>query len=191
MLGGDVIKGGPGNDMLTAGAVAGSNDTTAPSGAFSYIYGDAGNDTIWGEDDVTDQYIWGGDDDDIIYGADGNSKQIISGNDDNDTIHPGSNATTYVAVSGDKGYDSINPLTPTLDGNGNVSGWTPNAMNNAEEKFYGGDGPDKVFGGWQTVGPILIKGNDGNDKLYGGFMAGGTQTIVGNEGSDHIRTDYY
>ena len=53
-LKGDVIHGGPGNDMLTAGNMKGTNDTTAPSGAYSYVYGDGGNDTIWGEDGTTD-----------------------------------------------------------------------------------------------------------------------------------------
>ena len=119
-----------------------------------------------------------------------NTKQIISGNDGNDILHPGSNAVSYVAVSGDKGYDTINPITPTMTG-GVIDGWTFTTMMNAEEKFYGGAGPDKVFAGANTVGPILLKGDDGDDKLYGGFMAGDTQILVGNEGKDHLRTDYY
>ena len=37
--------------------------------AYHYIYGDSGNDTIWGEDKTTESYLWGGEGHDRIYGA--------------------------------------------------------------------------------------------------------------------------
>ena len=62
---------------------------------------------------------------------------------------------------------------------------------NAEEKFYGGSGPDKIWGGWQSLGPISLYGGSGDDKLYGGYKAGGIQLLVGQGDKDHLRTDYY
>ena len=55
---------------MTAGPNVGTTDTTATmSGAYSYVYGEEGDDIIWGENGVTAQYLWGGEDEDIIYGG--------------------------------------------------------------------------------------------------------------------------
>ena len=73
--GGDIIHGGKGDDELTAGPNVGTTDTIVPSGAYSYVYGEEGNDIIWGENGVTAQYLWGGEDEDEIFGGNSTTEQ--------------------------------------------------------------------------------------------------------------------
>ena len=70
---GDVIRGGPGDDRLSAGGDLTDYETTKTAGAaaaFHYIYGDEGDDFIWGEDETAEQHLWGGPGHDVIYGGD-------------------------------------------------------------------------------------------------------------------------
>ena len=47
------------------------------------------------------------------------------------------------------------------------------AKGNNVENFYGGDGDDTIWGGWEPVGPVLYKGGAGDDKLYGAYKVAG------------------
>ena len=66
---GDIIHGGKGDDEITGGATQGTTDTVDPAYG-QFLYGDEGNDIIWGEDKTSYEYIWGGDGADTIYGGD-------------------------------------------------------------------------------------------------------------------------
>ena len=64
----DVIHGGSGNDLIYGGS-ANSADLTggnANRDDYKYLYGDEGDDRIFGSDDLRNQFIWGGAGDDVI-----------------------------------------------------------------------------------------------------------------------------
>ena len=137
-----MIRGGDGDDIITAGKNAESTSIDGQDfyAAYHYLYGDRGNDRIWGEDKTGDQKIWGGEGHDWLVGGD-NTKgdQWLFGNEGNDTIKPGSGAETKVIAKGGKGWDIINPVDEAWPAN--------NAVGNVEERFEGGDGEDIIFGG--------------------------------------------
>ena len=59
----DVLHGGPGDDLIYGGD---DYRMTGGNGAALYIYGDEGNDVIWGKTKMDNEYIWGGEGDDWI-----------------------------------------------------------------------------------------------------------------------------
>ena len=67
------------------------------------------------------------------------------------------------------------------------------ASSNAVENFYGNQGDDSIWGGYETMGDVKIAGGSGHDKLYGGFdhKAMANTFIYGNSGRDLIRTDWW
>ena len=138
-----------------------------------YLYGDEGNDTIWGEDKTSYQYIWGGEGSDTIYGASMIAKQqVLYGNGGDDTIYPGSMNPDIetLNVGGGKGNDIINPVTFKDDGSGmGTLEFDNSAMANPLENFYGGEGDDTIWGGSGPTGPVVYKGGAGDDKLYGAY----------------------
>ena len=108
-----MIRGNAGDDSITAGAVLesteiGDNDFFA---MYHYLYGDGGNDRMWGEDRTVDQKMWGGEGHDYLKGGNDTTEQYLFGNDGNDEILPGSNASKKVVAKGGKGWDIINDIT--------------------------------------------------------------------------------
>ena len=60
-------------------------------GEFKYLYGDEGDDIMYGGYGTANEFIWGGEGDDIIYGGDTiTTRQILNGNEGDDIIFPGS-----------------------------------------------------------------------------------------------------
>ena len=121
-VGGDVIRGGAGDDLIKAGrqedagtaVVAEDADGNAWTGgsAYHYLYGDEGNDTIFGEDRTVKEKIWGGAGRDTLYGGDNVTNTFLYGNAGDDTIHPGDGAVGVQETSrvkGGEGDDVINP----------------------------------------------------------------------------------
>ena len=98
-----MIRGGDGDDYIKGG-LAGSDGTahmgieTAMDGngaaAYHYLYGDKGNDQIWGEDFTTKEKIWGGEGNDTIHGSNAlsskDTEHFLFGNAGNDVIYAGS-----------------------------------------------------------------------------------------------------
>ena len=186
-----------------AGGVKASNETYGDPAERHDLHGDEGNDHIWGENGTSYQYIWGGEGSDKLYGGtDTVVQQIIYGNSGDDIIHP-YGGHLDIRASGGKGNDTINPVTKVDDGTGMGSyTFTNNAEGNGTnagvgEKFYGGDGDDTIWGGWEPLNqPVLYKGGAGNDKLYGAYNLTGmetedTQTIVGGADKDLINLNFY
>ena len=66
----DIGRGGPGNDLIYGGFnqsfQGGSVGITDDQ---KFLYGDEGDDKIWGSSDITDQVIWGGKGDDFVQSA--------------------------------------------------------------------------------------------------------------------------
>ena len=62
----DVLRGGKGNDRIYGGY---GKLGTGGGGSALYIYGDEGDDDIWGKSIMELEAIWGGDGADLIYGG--------------------------------------------------------------------------------------------------------------------------
>ena len=56
-----------------------------------YLYGEEGDDQIWGSNRMDFQYIWGGEGDDIIESGRFPENSVINGNDGDDIINPANN----------------------------------------------------------------------------------------------------
>lgn len=101
--GNDTIYGNDGNDMIYGGA--GDDVLYGGSGDFNYLFGDAGNDLLVGDENSRYDYLYGGTGDDTIYA---NSKYFTeaNGGEGNDTYYIGLDATKISDTSGDN--DIIN-----------------------------------------------------------------------------------
>ncbi|MDO5639428.1 MAG: calcium-binding protein [Neisseria sp.] len=186
--GADLMRGGEGDDIyyidniddVVEETAHAGNDTiyssvtyTAPENVENLTlvgeaaidgFGNAGNNTITGNDQANRLVGGGGNDiiygmggDDIIEGGDGND--ILYGNDGDDTLYGGAG---YDTISGGAGNDLM------IGGAGN-------------DTLYGEDGDDTLYGG---VGNDTLIGGRGNDVLYG---EEGNDKLNGQEGADIMR----
>ena len=110
-----MVKGGPGDDL-----VYGGNTSAFDSGGgfAKYMYGDEGDDKIWGSSTQEFEYIWGGEGDDTLYGGLNNMNTYINGNEGDDVIYPASMTMVEDRVRGGKGNDIINPVELVFDDSG-------------------------------------------------------------------------
>lgn len=148
------------------------------------LFGGGGNDTLYGGQG--DDYIEGNEGDDQIFGNAGND--ILSGGLGNDTILGGSGLDTIDGNAGNnllyggQGADVIrggegNDLISGDAGEDSITGGL------GDDTIYGGPGDDQIFG---NEGKDLIFGGDGNDILSGGNQ---DDTIYGGLGNDLISGD--
>ena len=146
--GDDEIWGGPGDDILKGGGVTGgtlmqdvlrgglgddtlyghkTNNMFGGGGGTSYwIYGDEGDDEIWGTTDMN-EYMWGGAGDDEIHAGPTNDVVFINGNEGDDIIYPGQGPQVSEDINGGKGDDIIGVVDEDLfindDGTINIAAW--------------------------------------------------------------------
>ena len=62
----DVVHGGPGNDLIYGGTDTSLTGAVNGRDDFKYLYGDEGDDRIFGSNNAANQFIWGGSGDDVI-----------------------------------------------------------------------------------------------------------------------------
>ncbi|MDI9335541.1 MAG: calcium-binding protein [Gammaproteobacteria bacterium] len=151
---GKTVRLGTGNDIFDGVEELSGNDI---------VYGDAGNDNIWGG--------WGLD---TLYGGDGYDN--ISGENDADTIY-GDAGDDY--LYGQNGNDILYGGT----GNDNVYGQAGNDYLEGglgNDGLYGWDGDDTILGGDDAD---TIYGDTGDDRLYGGT---GNDNVYGQAGNDYL-----
>ena len=110
-----MVKGGPGNDLVYGGN---TTDFNGGGGFAKYLYGDEGDDKMWGSQTMEFEYMWGGEGDDIIYGGIAHDNTFINGNEGDDVIYPGSETVIEDRVRGGKGDDLINPVELVFDDSG-------------------------------------------------------------------------
>ncbi len=196
--GNDTVEGGDGDDTIFGGiddpladAVSFPDDEPdalgfqdlVPENNGDVLFGGAGNDTIFGQDD--DDSLFGGDgddvldggiDDDMIQGGDGNDVVIggqgddsLTGNDGNDTVVGGDGADIVRGGTGDDDLTGDDGMDMLFGGAGN-------------DTIDGGDDDDKIEGG---SGDDTIIGGAGNDDLWG---ASGDDSVDGGTGDDVINT---
>ena len=200
---GDVIRGGRGDDRISANT---GEITTAPLGLtnladYHYLYGDEGNDYIWGEDQTHTEFIRGGEGHDYIYGGSMiRTETYLYGDAGDDWIYPGSDMLDdndqVVIAKGGKGNDVINYTV--IDGSNDI---ISTSTGNRNERFYGGDGDDYIWGGQEGCTDTAIDcdkyifGGAGNDYIvpaintYGG--ANVDHYYYGNGGKDTIDYRWY
>ena len=138
------------------------------------IYGDGGNDTIYGS--PFDDFIAGGGGIDTIHG--GNGDDAIDGGGNNDTIH------------GDDGDDTLFGGVGSSPASG-VGCELQTAFVAAGSSYLtkGGSGDDTIFGGPGNdcidagSGEDVVFGGDGNDTIEGGNHS---DMLDGGLGDDHI-----
>ena len=153
-----------------------------------YLYGDEGDDILWGAN-AANEYQWGGVGDDEINAGSDNLIVSLNGNQGDDVIRPGSGIMTSEEIRGGKGDDIINPLEIvfTMAGTVDPATFTDKAglMTGASTyKWFGNDGDDIMFGRYQMQGAeSSIYGGNGNDKIYGSYdPMNHTQLLAGEGG---------
>ena len=119
---GIIFDGTPGPDLLPGLMDDNSGNDT--------LYGQGGDDTLYGGDG--NDILYGQGDDDILYGEDGND--ILSGGNGNDTLYGGNGNDK---LKGGKGND----ILYGGDGNDTLRG------NKGDDELYGGRGRDLLRGG--------------------------------------------
>ncbi|MFN7333087.1 MAG: right-handed parallel beta-helix repeat-containing protein, partial [bacterium] len=203
--GNDMIFGGDGRDILRGGD--GDDYLDAGFGVGDELYGQSGNDTIFGSpsgsesdpnfDDAVrfGDRIEGGEGDDTIYGlggADlilgGGGNDVIDAGDGSDRVLGGLGVDTLIAgiglsdeLRGEEGNDY---LIGSDVGNDTLLGGIGNDRilgQGGNDSIDAGDGDDYVDAG---AGTDNVLGGAGNDELYAG---GGANDIVrGGDGDDVI-----
>jgi|GEM_PF-3011661 len=144
--GGDVIRGGEGNDTISSvysnystGVVNGSTVYTYyyATNYHHFLYGDGGNDRL------TVDYGWA-----HMFGGTGDDS-LSNFSDKESTMHGGTGNDTLIG-------DSHNDLMFGGDGNDSINGYAGN------DQIYGGAGADTLIGG---NGNNIIFGGAGNDVI--------------------------
>ncbi|WP_454713916.1 cadherin domain-containing protein [Caulobacter segnis] len=182
---GVTIAGSSGNDEMDFRTVLTTGGMT--------ISGGAGNDTIWGTNDV--DILKGDAGNDTIYGQAGNDQidggigaDNLFGGDGDDTFLVGVDTTVGVTDSFDGGAG-----TDTIQATANNVAIGVASMNGVEVfssggftgvTVVGGTGADDMnFTGKSFVGAIVINGLAGNDTITGGATG---ETIRGGDGADTV-----
>ncbi|MEH6544946.1 MAG: VWA domain-containing protein [Sneathiella sp.] len=168
------FTGGPGNDIITAGAgndyVAGEggDDTLSGGDGNDYMLGSSGADEIQGDDG--NDYLDGGSNNDQLFGGAGND--TLMGDSGNDDLSGGANADTLEGGSGED----------TLRGNG---GSDLLIGDSGDDDLRGGGGSDTLIGG---SGDDTLRGNGGDDRFtFLDAATEGNDTIIGfDTGADVI-----
>ena len=214
--GDDIVLGGNGNDMVRGGRGAdvlhghagddnirddlevelnlihgGAGDDVIMAGVESVVYGNLGNDRIFGGAEL----IFGGSGNDTI--SSGAFEVTVYAGDGDDEINTGAGDDT---IFGGEGDDVITDRSGTnmiyggagddhVDARLEPPPFNPNLMLLTENDIFGGEGDDTIIGGRLEN---RIFGGAGNDIIYGGplddLLAGGDgfDEIFGNEGDDEI-----
>ncbi len=159
----------------------GVQGTGAMSAWIENAVGGSGNDTLQGN--VLSNVLRGNAGDDTMYGDDG--WDTISGGDGNDIIHGGARGDTIDGGAGDDDLQGEDGWDFVTGGPGNdvISGGTGNDNlfgNENDDVISGGDGDDRLWGG---LGNDAMHGDAGNDLLIGNA---GQDHFWGDEGLDTI-----
>ncbi len=176
----DEIRGGDGDDVIYPGSgdfnasFGGSgNDTLhATEGlGHSYLFGDDGNDILFGGADYN--YLNGGAGDDVLYGGTGNNQK--DGGAGNDSLFGGTGGGTMFGSEGNDQLTAANVGTAMHGGAGS-------------DTLQGGDGNDTLYADGNAIsnGDVeWLHGGAGDDMLT---QSNGTGTLNGGAGSDFIQT---
>jgi phospholipase/lecithinase/hemolysin len=145
------VAGASGANLLTSGALQGSNET---------VLGGAANDTIAAAGGAN--YLRGGDGDDVVNG--GTGFDDINGNTGADTLHGNAGDDWVVGGKGDDVQfgDAGNDIVWGNLGNDTLDG------GDGADQVRGGQGDDSLSGG---AGDDYISGDRGNDTETGGAGA--------------------
>jgi len=172
------------NNYIFAGngddTVRGSQANSSSFGDF--IYGDLGNDTLFGFGGR--DHLYGGDGNDILDGGEGND--YLQGDNGNDTLW-GGEGRDY--LSGGNGNDILNGGEDHDELQG---GWGNDTLDGGYggDRLDGGEGDDILFGGNMYAGDVdRLFGGDGNDILTGGDGGEGTISyLYGGDGNDVLNS---
>lgn len=167
---GDALYGGDGDDHVRGGF---DDDV---------VYGDAGNDNLWGGQDGADT-LFGGAGDDVLLGRGGTLEAIDD--DDSDDYLDGGVGHDYLngeggddALFGGAGDDTlIGDSTAALAGNDHIDAGSGNDIVHAgggDDLVIGGSGDDLLDGGYGDD-TYFIAGGDGIDRISD---AGGADTLA-------------
>lgn len=161
------------------------------------IFGESGDDFVWGSGRV--EHVYGGTGNDVVYG--GGGADVIRGGYGLDSLFGGDGADTLEGgdggdlLDGGQGYDHIR----------GGSGYDRILAGASADRVYGGAGNDWISGGsnigetfdglWGEAGNDtifgeggfdMLDGGDGNDLLDGGHQA---DNLYGRDGNDVLRGD--
>ncbi|WP_283810006.1 calcium-binding protein [Bradyrhizobium guangzhouense] len=213
---GDTLLGGDGNDTLSAGGSNGSvlhggnNDDVLISndwvyGAANTLFGDDGNDALYGG--YAEDSLYGGNGNDTLTAGAGYN-QLLDGGAGDDLILgsgqplPGIQISSIDTMQGGEGNDTIYTLSDNTEGRNALAygdaGNDTIIAGTGFDSLSGGDGNDLLVGGSHTV---TISGDAGDDVLYSqsawtSFGAGtalsggdGNDSLYAGSGSDSLNGD--
>jgi len=184
--GNDFVRGGDASDWLNGGGhYAGDSVAAATSDdGFDTIFGQGGNDHIWGNSQfAVAGSVDGNDQIDAGPGAD-----YVNGNGGDDNIWGGAGSDRLYGGAGNDRIYGDGASIPWLEGSGPVGAGNDHINGNKGDDFIdGGAGNDDLLGG---QGNDTLYGDEGNDRLDGGqgndHLDGGAglDTMTGGEGQD-------
>lgn len=189
LLGGggdDSLIGGQGTDVMFG---EGGNDTLNSGDEADRVYGGTGDDLILGgwSEGVKVDGLWGDAGNDTIYGQLG--FDFIDGGAGNDLLDGGAQADNIYGGTGDDTLRGGQGLDRLFAGDGNDFGRGGTGNDGlfggaGDDTLNGESGNDRLFG---EVGDDILDGADGNDTIYGGA---GFDTITGGAGNDDLRGNF-
>jgi len=174
------VKGGVGNNIID---VSGVTDAVFTNLLTIELKGAAGDDTLVGSDDFSED-LRGGSGNDSLEGGDGDDS--LRGDSGNDTLVGGDGDDTMSGYTGNDSLDGGSGDDTLGAGGGNddiIGGDGDDSIRagSGRDDVDGGPGRDNVLGGG---GRDSLDGGDGNDRISG---QNGSDSVEGGAGNDVIR----
>ena len=143
------------------------------------MYGDEGDDELWGSKGNAAEYLWGGADDDLINPGQGADTVYANGNEGDDTIEGSIGVMTSETIRGGKGDDIINPIelvynSGVVDVDNTEWVFDPYGVSDfnygtGARDWDGGEGDDVIWGASKHTGTLQMLGGNGQDTIYAPF----------------------
>ena len=175
------MRGEEGDDVIVGGNNPNNGTPNLREADYDWLYGGAGDDALFGQMGADVGMYFGGEGHDYIKGGSRGTDSKIWGGSGDDFIRSGEKHTGSVVVKAGKGDDIINETVyndetdqfgvyrQIILGTGAEFIAKFGERMNAEEKFYGEQGDDKIWIGGKVIGNAFAHGGTGDDTIYGGY----------------------
>ncbi|KQY91321.1 cadherin domain-containing protein [Brevundimonas sp. Root1423] len=171
---GDIIHGDDGDDAV------GDSDIIMGGDGRDFLFGDGGNDTLFGDADA--DLLSGGDGKDALFGGRNLiGRDELFGGEGDDTLYGDGEVDDFLNDGGDDLDGGAG--SDVLHGGGGHDVLIGGANEGDKDRLFGGSGDDTLYGDRKTRDPDDVAADDGLDIIYG---QAGADTIYGNGGTDEL-----